>query len=154
MTDKNKIRIQMHADIDMPKIIDGGDWVDLRSAEDVFITEGKYMLISLGISMELPVGYEAHIVPRSSTFKNYGIIQTNNMGVIDNSYSGDNDIWHFPAYCLESRCVVNGKKGTMIKKNDRICQFRIAKKQQDIEFVKVESLGNADRGGIGSTGVR
>ena len=155
-TTKNdmEIKIHLHADIEMPQKIEGGDWIDLRAAEDVFIPAGEYRLISLGVSMELPQGYEAHVVPRSSTFKNFGIISTNHMGVIDNSYYGDNDIWHFPAYCCESRCVVNGKSGTKIHKNDRICQFRIIKKQPEIEFVLVDKLENEDRGGIGSTGIR
>ena len=93
--------------------------------------------------MQIPKGYEALMVPRSSTFKHFGIIQTNSMGVIDESYCGDNDQWHFPAYAL---------RDTVIHVNDRICQFRIIKHQPEIEFQKVETLGNIDRGGIGSTG--
>ena len=103
------------------------------------------MLIPLGISIELPKGYEAHIVPRSSTFKNFGIIQTNHCGIIDESYKGDNDQWFFPAYSF---------KGSTINKNDRICQFRIIKKQPKLNFNVVETLGNKDREGFGSTGVR
>lgn len=151
-----EIKIKYHTDIEPLEYI-GGDksnWIDLRAAEDIFIPVGEYRLISLGVSMELPEGYEAHIVPRSSAFKNYGIIQTNHMGVIDNSYKGDNDIWHFPAFCLEGKKVMNGTIGSVIRKNDRICQFRIVKKQPNFEFVTVENLGNADRGGIGSTGTR
>lgn len=136
------------------RYIDGkSDWIDLRAAEDVFIPLGEYKLISLGVAMELPEGYEAHIVPRSSTFKNYGIIMTNSVGIIDCSYSGDNDIWHFPAYCLKPNGVVNGRYGTQIKKGDRICQFRIVKNQPQIEFKEVEHLNNTERGGIGSTGI-
>ena len=119
------------------------DWIDLRAAETVHLSAGEFKLISLGVAMVLPEGYEAHIVPRSSTFKNYGIIQTNHMGVIDNSYCGDNDIWKFPAYAI---------RDTDIKFNDRICQFRIVKKQPEIEFKEVKELGNSDRGGFGSTG--
>ena len=151
-----EIKIKYHTDIEQLEYI-GGDksnWIDLRAAEDIFIPVGEYRLISLGVSMELPEGYEAHIVPRSSTFKSFGIIQTNHMGVIDNSYKGDNDIWHFPAYCLEGKRVMNGTIGSVIRKNDRICQFRIVKKQPNFEFITVETLGNADRGGIGSTGTR
>lgn len=151
-----EIKIKYHTDIEPLEYI-GGDksnWIDLRAAEDIFIPVGEYRLISLGVSMELPEGYEAHIVPRSSTFKSFGIIQTNHMGVIDNSYKGDNDIWHFPAYCLEGKRVMNGTIGSVIRKNDRICQFRIVKKQPNFEFITVETLGNADRGGIGSTGTR
>ena len=104
--------------------------------------------------MQLPEGYEAHIVPRSSTFKNYGIIMTNSKGVIDNSYNGDNDIWRFPAYCLRGKDTKANIKGTFIEKNERICQFRIVKKQPELTFREVGYLGNEDRGGIGSTGVR
>lgn len=138
-----KIRIKYHTDIDKIEKITVGDWIDLRSAEDVELKAGEFKLIPLGVSIELPKGYEAHVVPRSSTFKNFGVIQTNHMGVIDCSYCGDNDIWRFPAYAL---------RDTVIHKNDRICQFRIMENQPQIEFEEVETLGNADRGGIGSTG--
>lgn len=151
-----QIKIKYHTNIDQLEYI-GGDksnWIDLRSAEDVFIPVGEYRLISLGVSMELPEGYEAHVVPRSSTFKNFGIIQTNHMGVIDHSYKGDGDVWRFPAYCLVGKDVINGQAGTLICKNDRICQFRIVEKQPDFTFVTVDNLGNIDRGGIGSTGTR
>lgn len=121
------------------------DWIDLRAAEDVTLNKGDFKLISLGVSMELPAGYEAHIVPRSSTFKNFGIIQTNHQAVIDESYKGDNDIWKYPVYAL---------RDTVIHKNDRICQFRIMKKQPVIKFIEVDSLDNDDRGGFGSTGKR
>ena len=154
-----KILIKYH-DYDIPHIekIKIGDWIDLRAAEDVYIKQGEYKLISLGIAMKLPEGYEAHIVPRSSTFKTWGIIQTNSMGVIDNSYSGTNDIWKFPAYCLDGKGYVDqdgtyGNFVTKICKGDRICQFRIMKKQPEIEFDEVLFLDEVDRGGIGSTGV-
>ena len=138
------IKIKYHTDkIDKITKIDNGDWIDLRSAEDVILKAGEFKLINLGISMQLPEGYEAHIVPRSSTYKNFGIIQTNHQAVIDESYCGDNDIWRYPAYAL---------RDTEIKTNDRICQFRIMKKQPEINFEEVEVLGNEDRGGIGSTG--
>lgn len=123
----------------------GSDWIDLRAAETVELRKDDFKLIPLGVAMQLPEGYEAHVVPRSSTFKNFGIIQTNHKGVIDNSYCGDNDQWFFPAYAL---------RDTVIHKNDRICQFRIVKKQPPIEFEEVTQLGNPDRGGHGSTGVR
>lgn len=122
-----------------------GDWCDLRAAETVELKKGEFKLIPLGIAMQLPDGYEANLVPRSSTFKNFGILQTNSFGVIDNSYCGDNDQWFFPAYAL---------RDTIIRKNDRICQFRIAKKQPDIEFEETDHLCNPDRGGHGSTGVK
>lgn len=120
-----------------------GDWIDLRAAEDVSLKAGDFKLISLGISMKLPEGYEAHIVPRSSTFKTWGVLQTNHMGVVDNSYCGNNDIWRFPALAT---------RDTEIKTNDRICQFRIVKRQPELEFIEVEDLGEKDRGGFGSTG--
>ncbi len=119
------------------------DWIDLRAAENVIMSAGEFKLIPLGIAMELPKGYEAHIVPRSSTFKNFGIIQTNSTGIIDETYCGDNDQWYFPALAM---------RDTVINVNDRICQFRIVEHQPKIEFQEVESLGNEDRGGLGSTG--
>ena len=124
--------------------ISKGDWIDLRAAATVEMKAGEFKLIPLGVAMQLPQGYEAHVCPRSSTFKNFGVIQTNSMGIIDNSYCGDNDQWFFPAFAL---------RDTVIKENDRICQFRIMEIQPQINFVTVETLGNADRGGHGSTGV-
>jgi dUTP pyrophosphatase len=121
-----------------------GDWIDLRSSIDCELKAGEFKLIPLGIAMELPKGFEAHIVPRSSTFKNFGIIQTNHQGIVDESYCGDNDQWFFPAYAL---------KDTKIKMNDRICQFKIQKKMPEFDFVEVEYLGNENRGGHGSTGI-
>lgn len=124
--------------------VDGkSDWIDLRAAKEITLKKGEFALIPLGIAMELPQGYEAHIVPRSSTFKNFGVIQTNHMGVVDETYCGDNDQWFFPAYAL---------RDTMIQVNDRICQFRIMEHQPTILFETVEALGHEDRGGIGSTG--
>lgn len=120
-----------------------GDWIDLRAAENITLEKGESRLISLGISMKLPDGYEAHVVPRSSTFKTWGIIQTNSMGIIDNSYSGTNDIWKFPALAT---------RDTDIHVNDRICQFRIVKRMPPVNFTEVESLSEFDRGGFGSTG--
>lgn len=131
-------------EIDKIEKIEKGDWVDLRAAETVELKAGEFKLIKLGIGMILPEGYEAHVVPRSSTFKNFGIIQTNHCGIIDESYCGDNDQWRFPAYAM---------RDTVINKNDRICQFRIIKKQPDISFEAVEHLADKDRGGFGSTGV-
>ena len=127
------------------KPIEKGDWIDLRAAETAELKKGEFKLIPLGIGMELPEGYEAHVVPRSSTYKNFKIIETNSMGIIDNSYCGDNDQWFFPAYALED---------TIINKNDRICQFRIVEKQPKINFEEVNELKNPDRGGHGSTGVQ
>lgn len=119
-----------------------GDWIDLRASETVTLEAGDFRIISLGVSMQLPEGYEAHIVPRSSTYKKWGIIQANHMGVIDNSYSGDNDVWGMPVIAL---------RDTVIEENDRICQFRLVKRMEGINFEEAESLGNPDRGGFGST---
>ena len=129
--------------IDEVQKIDNGDWIDLRAAETIELKAGEFKLIPLGVAMELPNGYEAHIVPRSSTYKNFGIIQTNHQAVIDESYCGDNDQWFYPAYAL---------RDTIINVNDRICQFRIVEKQPKLNFNKVNCLNNKDRGGIGSTG--
>ena len=138
-----KIKVKYHTDILPLEMNDKGDWVDLRAAQDMKLWGGYYYYIPLGISVELPEGYEAHVAPRSSTFKNWGIIQTNSVGVIDNSYCGDNDIWMMPVYAT---------RFTEIKKNDRICQFRIIEKQPHLEFETVAHLGNEDRGGFGSSG--
>lgn len=140
-----EIKIKYHADIEHIKKIEQGDWIDLRAAEDVNLKFGQSKVISLGVSMELPDGYEAHVAPRSSTFKNFGIILVNGIGIIDNSYCGNDDIWMFPALCMN-------QEGTVIKKGDRICQFRIVKKQPEIRFTEVENLNKKNRGGIGSTG--
>ncbi|RDY88756.1 dUTP diphosphatase [Bacillus amyloliquefaciens] len=125
--------------------IEQGDWIDLRAAEDITIKKDEFKLIPLGVAMELPEGYEAHVVPRSSTYKHFGIIQTNSMGVIDESYKGDNDFWFFPTYAL---------RDTDISKGERICQFRIMKKMPQVELIEVDKLGNNDRGGLGSTGTK
>ena len=139
-----KIKIKYH-NKNMERIgkIEAGDWVDLRAAENVEMKAGEHRLISLGVSMKLPEGYEAHVAPRSSTFKNWGILMTNSVGVIDNSYSGTNDIWKFSAYAT---------RDAKIEVNDRICQFRIIEKMPPIFFEEVETLDDKDRGGFGSTG--
>ena len=139
------IRIKYYTDkIEKLTYIGGkSDWIDLRAAEDVELKAGEFRLIPLGVAMELPKGYEAHIVPRSSTFKNFGVIQTNHMGVVDESYCGDNDQWFFPAYAV---------RDTKIQTGDRICQFRIMEHQPEIAFEETERLGHEDRGGHGSTG--
>lgn len=141
-----KIRIK-YFDPDIEKLcyVDGkSDWIDLRAAKDIEMKKGDFQLIPLGIGMEIPKGYEAHVVPRSSTFKNFGIIQTNHCGIIDQSYCGDNDQWFFPALAV---------RDTVIHHNDRICQFRIIENQPQIEFEEVKHLSEKDRGGFGSTGV-
>jgi dUTP pyrophosphatase len=140
---KKKIKIKYFTNITEVKKIKQGDWIDLRASETVQLAKGEFKLIPLGIAMELPKGYEAHVLPRSSTCKNFGILLANSEGVIDNSYCGDNDQWYFPAYAI---------RDTTINKDERICQFRIVKKQPTIEFNVVKHLGNKNRGGIGSTG--
>lgn len=138
-----EIKIKYLRDIEKIQPIENGNWIDLRAAEDVVLFAGEFKYIPLGIAMELPEGYEALIAPRSSTFKKYGVILANSIGVIDESYKGDNDEWHFPALAMQ---------GAKIDKNERICQFRIIKRQPEISFKEVESLGNENRGGLGSTG--
>ncbi len=139
------VKIKYFTDkIEKLRYIDGkSDWIDLRAAEDVVMKAGEWKLIPLGVAMQLPEGYEAHVVPRSSTYKNFGLIQTNSMGVIDASYSGDNDQWFVPMYAV---------RDTEIHVNDRICQFRIMENQPTINFLEVEALGGVNRGGFGSTG--
>ena len=140
-----KIKIKyFDNEIDKLKITDIGDWVDLRSAETVHLKKGEFHLIPLGVGMKLPEGYEANIVPRSSTYKNFKIIQTNCFAVIDNSYSGDSDQWFYPVVAMED---------TIINKNDRICQFRINEKMPMVEFKEVEHLDEVSRGGFGSSGI-
>lgn len=141
------IKIKYHTDkIDKLTYVDGkSDWIDLRAAEDVELKKGEFRLINLGISMKLPEGYEAIIAPRSSTFKNFGIIQTNSIGVIDETYCGNDDVYQYPVYAV---------RDTQIHVNDRICQFRIQKHQPKIVFDEVENLDGPARGGFGSTGIQ
>lgn len=130
----------------MPKLgkIDVGDWIDLRASVGGYFKKGDFALVDLGVSMKLPDGYEAHVAPRSSTFKNWGIIQTNSVGIIDNSYSGTNDIWKMPCYFT---------RDAEIKPGDRICQFRLVKKMETPKFTEVDKLDDMNRGGFGSTGI-
>lgn len=138
-----EIKIKYIRDVEPIKLLECGDWIDLRAAEEIDIKAGEYKMIPLGVAMELPKGYEALVLPRSSTFKKYGVILANSMGVIDESYCGDTDEWMFLAYAV---------RDTKIPKNERICQFRIIEHQPSVNIVKVEVLGNKNRGGIGSTG--
>jgi len=125
------------------ELVQFGDWIDLYAAEQVTLEKGDYKQISLGVAMKLPRGYEAHILPRSSTFRRHGILLVNGCGIIDNNYCGNNDIWTFPAYAT---------RDTVIYKGDRIAQFRIVKSQPRIKFVFVDKLKGKNRGGLGSTG--
>lgn len=140
------IKIKYFSDeITRLEYIDGkSDWIDLRAAEDVVLKKGDFKLIPLGVAIELPAGYEAHVAPRSSTYKNFGVIQANSVGIVDESYCGDNDQWFVPVIAM---------RDTEIHINDRICQFRIFEHQPKLEFVEVEHLTGKDRGGFGSTGV-
>lgn len=123
--------------------IEQGDWIDLRAAEAITLAKGEFALVPLGVGMKLPANFEAHLAPRSSTFKKYKVIQTNGIGVIDNSYSGENDQWMMPVLAIED---------TVIPENERICQFRIVERQPNVSIVEVDHLDDQSRGGFGSTG--
>lgn len=123
--------------------IEQGDWIDLRAAETITLAKGDFALVPLGVGMKLPANFEAHLAPRSSTFKKYKVIQTNGIGVIDNSYSGENDQWMMPVLAIED---------TVIPENERICQFRIVERQPNVSIVEVDHLDDQSRGGFGSTG--
>ena len=142
---RKQIRIKYHEDIDRIEQIAIGDWIDLRAAHTMAIPKNQTRKVSLGVSMQLPKGYEAHLIPRSSFFKNFKCILVNSKGVIDNIYCGDNDIWFAELMAFED---------TVIRKNDRIMQFRIVKKMPKLNIVEVSRLGNPDRGGHGSTGTK
>lgn len=167
-----KIRIKYFDDAKRMQKIAKGNWIDVYANKDMFVPEGQRAMIPLGFALELPVGYEGHLAPRSSTFKTWGIIQTNSVGVVDDTYIGDNDQWNLPVYCLMAKgyadkvedtyhkldesAEVKGErvKGTWIHKGDKVAQFRIMEVQPEFEFNEVESFGNADRGGFGSTGTK
>ena len=140
-----KVKIKYHVkELEKLRYIDGkSDWIDLRVAENVSMKQGEYRLISMGISVEIPKGYEMFIVPRSSAYKNFGILQTNAMGVVDESFCGDNDIIHMPILAM---------RDTEIHINDRIGQFRLMPHQPEVHFIEVDHLDNEDRGGFGTTG--
>ena len=153
-----KIRIKYFEESTKLKKIAKGNWIDVYANKDVFVKVNERAMIPLGFALELPSGWEAHLAPRSSTFKTWGIIQTNSVGVVDDTYIGDNDQWHMPVYCLEGKGteLIDGEeiKGTWIRKGDKIAQFRIMEVMPEIEFDEVESFGNSDRGGFGSTGAK
>ena len=127
------------------EMLEQGDWIDLRASEDIGMFKGDFKLIPLGVAIQLPPGFEALVVPRSSTFKRSGVMQANSMGVIDNSYCGNNDQWYFPAIAM---------RDTTIRQNDRICQFRLIENQVSLNFKTVDTLDGKNRGGFGSTGVQ
>lgn len=138
-----EIKIKYMTDIKPITVSDNGDWIDLRSSIDIDLNFLEFTYIPLGVCMELPKGYSAIIAPRSSTYKKWGIVVANSIGIIDESYNGDHDEWHLPVIAL---------RHTHIYKNDRICQFRIIRKSPDIDFIPVKILNNSNRGGLGSTG--
>lgn len=138
------IKIKYHdPEIEKLGLERNGDWIDLRAAENVCMDAGEFRIISLGVSIKMPAGYESHIVPRSSTFKRWGLLQANSMGVIDEAYCGEDDVWGFPAYAT---------RPVSIQKGDRICQFRIMEKMEPVALVAVDHLSGPSRGGFGSTG--
>ncbi|TBX12329.1 dUTP diphosphatase [Clostridium perfringens] len=152
------IRIKYFDNATKLKKITKGNWIDVYASKDVFVKCGERKMVPLGFALELPEGWEGHLAPRSSTFKTWGIIQTNSVGVVDDTYIGDNDQWHMPVYCLQGKEIEseNGEevKGTWIRKGDKIGQFRIMEVMPEIEFEEVESFGNKDRGGFGTTGTK
>ena len=152
------IRIKYFDKATKLKKITKGNWIDVYANKDVFVKCGERAMVPLGFALELPEGWEGHLAPRSSTFKTWGIIQTNSVGVVDDTYIGDNDQWHMPVYCLQGKEIEseNGEevKGTWIRKGDKIGQFRIMEVMPEIEFEEVESFGNKDRGGFGTTGTK
>ncbi|HBZ6546786.1 TPA: deoxyuridine 5'-triphosphate nucleotidohydrolase [Clostridium perfringens] len=152
------IRIKYFDKATKLKKITKGNWIDVYANKDVFVKCRERAMVPLGFALELPEGWEGHLAPRSSTFKTWGIIQTNSVGVVDDTYIGDNDQWHMPVYCLQGKDIEseNGEevKGTWIRKGDKIGQFRIMEVMPEIEFEEVESFGNKDRGGFGTTGTK
>lgn len=145
-----KLRVKYLQDATRMNKITKGNWIDVYAYQDIFVPEGERAMINLGFALELPKGWEGHLAPRSSTFKTWGIIQTNHVGVVDDTYIGDNDIWHMPVYCLQAK----DENGTWIRKGDKIGQFRIMEVMPEIEFEEVEFFNNIDRGGFGTTGVK
>ena len=150
-----KIRIKyFNEDTKRLTKIPQGDWIDLYADKDMVIPQFDHALIPLGFAMELPSGYEAHVLPRSSTYKNWGLIVANNMGIIDEDYNGDNDQWLLSVICIRPNSIVDKKPVTIVKRGDKIAQFRIVEKMPPVEFVEVSELGNDDRGGYGTTGTK
>lgn len=149
-----KIRVKYFDNATKLQKIAKGNWIDVYANKDIFVVEGERAMIPLGFALELPKGWEAHLAPRSSTFKTWGIIQTNSVGVVDDTYIGDNDQWHMPVFCLQGKDIEGITQGTWIKKGDKIGQFRIMEVMPEIEFDEVEAFNNEDRGGFGTTGTK
>lgn len=149
-----KLKIKYFNNAKRLKKISKGNWIDVYANEDVFVIKNQSKTIPLGFALELPEGWEGHLAPRSSTFNMWGIIQTNSIGVVDDTYIGDNDQWCMPVYCIEPKSYSNGVAGTWIRKGDKIGQFRIMEVMPNIEFEEVEKLDNKNRGGFGTTGIK
>lgn len=149
-----KLRIKYFEGATRLQKIAKGNWIDVYANKDVFIKLGDRAMVPLGFALELPQGWEGHLAPRSSTFKTWGIIQTNSIGVVDDTYIGDNDQWHMPVFCLQGKHIEVEEQGTWIRKGDKIGQFRIMEVMPEIEFEEVDTFGNSDRGGFGTTGVK
>ena len=153
-----RLRIKYFEDAKKLEKISKGNWIDVYANKDMFVEKNTRAMIPLGFALELPKGWEGHLAPRSSTFKTWGIIQTNCVGVVDDTYIGDNDQWHMPVFCLQHKAIeiIDNveEKGTWIRKGDKVGQFRIMEVMPVIEFEEVESFGNVDRGGFGSTGTK
>ena len=149
-----KIRVKYFDGATKLQKIEKGNWIDVYANKEIFVEVNERAMVPLGFALELPKGWEGHLAPRSSTFKTWGIIQTNSVGVVDDTYIGDNDQWHMPVYCLQGKDEKDGIKGTWIRKGDKVGQFRIMEVMPSIEFEEVESFGNAERGGFGSTGTK
>lgn len=149
-----KIRVKYFDGAKKLQKIEKGNWIDVYANKDIFVEVNERAMVPLGFALELPKGWEGHLAPRSSTFKTWGIIQTNSVGIVDDTYIGDNDQWHMPVYCLQGKDEKDGIKGTWIRRGDKIGQFRIMEVMPPIEFEEVESFGNAERGGFGSTGTK
>ena len=152
-----KLRIKYFDGATKLEKITKGNWIDVYANKDVFVPLNDRAMIPLGFALELPKGWEGHLAPRSSTFKTWGVIQTNHVGVVDDTYIGDNDQWHMPVYCLQNKIVrdcIDDIPGAWIRQGDKIGQFRIMESMPELELEEVESFGNADRGGFGTTGTK
>lgn len=161
---KLKMKIRYFEGATKLQKISKGNWIDVYSNKDVFVEKNTRAMIPLGFALELPKGWEGHLAPRSSTFKSWGIIQTNHVGIVDDSYVGNEDQWHMPVYCLDPKDKIEEevkgseyKKvtyGTWIRKGDKIGQFRVMEVMPEIEFEEVDFLTGENRGGFGTTGVK
>ena len=149
-----KLKIKYFNNAKRLEKISKGNWIDVYANEDIFVIKNQSKTIPLGFALELPKGWEGHLAPRSSTFNMWGIIQTNSIGVVDDTYIGDDDQWCMPVYCIEPKSYSNGVAGTWIRKGDKIGQFRIMEVMPNIEFEEVEKLDNKNRGGFGTTGIK